>query len=116
MSPVAYSQYYQMEEGILGDWHPPIMAAHWQLCQWICSYVTGEKTTGEGLLWTSWMLIMWGGLCLIIQSNKSFWQNKGKSQKSWGIVVIAIFCVAWFLLDCFNEPRIIVKDTGMLAA
>jgi len=115
INPDTYNQYCQMEIGIIGDWHPPIMLATWKLFRWLYFIATGETIRGEGFLYVSWTLLLWGGLFLILRSNPSFWHNKGKFQKPWWVVAGIIFVLMWLSLDLFDKPHIITKDTGMLA-
>jgi len=115
--PTGYAQFYQMEEGIIGDWHPPIMVATWQLCRSTYFFMTGGKEcTGDGILYVLWTSMIWTGVLLVLLSGKSFWKNQGHSQKSWMVVLLVAVFLPWSLIDFFSSYlRFVAKDTGMIA-
>jgi len=117
VDPDTYNQYCQMEVGIIGDWHPPIMVATWQLCRWAYCGLTGETIRGEGFLYVAWTFLMAGGLLLILRSHQPFWQNKGEHQKSWWGVGVVVCFLLWLFFEFVGEPlHIIRKDVGLLAS
>ena len=116
VGPSGYAQFYQMKEGIIGDWHPPIMAATWQLCQATGSYITGQPSPGDGMIYVLWTAMIWAGLLLILLSGRSFWKNKDHSQKKWITVFLLAIVLLYMPIDFFDELRNIAKDTGMVAA
>ena len=111
-----HTQFHQMEIGKVGDAHPPIMATSFQFCRWAYFRMTGEQTTGQSLLYVAWAFLLWGGVLLMLLSNQPFWKNRENSQKPYWIVGVLLFLLLWSMLDLSDEPRIIMKDTGMLAA
>ena len=115
--PTGYAQFYQMEEGIIGDWHPPIMVVTWQFCRSVYYFMMGKECTGDGMLYVLWTSMIWTGMLLVLLSGKSFWKNQGRSQKSWMVVLSIVILLPWSLIDLFGfYLRYVAKDTGMIAA
>jgi hypothetical protein len=114
--PDAYSQLWQIETGVISDWHPPIMAATWRWMREAHITMTGSPTTGAGMIYLFFTALVWSGLLLILRSGKSFWNNKGTAQKTWLLVVLSIIFLLWSFLDIFDDLRNIIKDAGLLGS
>jgi hypothetical protein len=116
MPPDPVAQFLQAENGIIGDWHPPVMAATWQIVRSAVHTLTGEWVIGNEIMWLFYITLVWFGFLLILSSARTFWQNQGTSQKSYLVVFITAAMLLWMSFDVLLKCRDLLKDVGFLGS
>ena len=80
IDPDPFTQFCQSRIGIIGDWHPPLMAAVWGCLQSGLTAITGVDAPARDarLIWYLHSVLIWTGLFLCL--NSQFWKNQKRNE------------------------------------
>ncbi|MDR0520480.1 MAG: hypothetical protein LBH00_01355 [Planctomycetaceae bacterium] len=113
IDPDPFTQFSQVQIGITGNWHPPVMAAVWGILLDLLARcrITDPAVTIYSL-WFVHAFFVWIGLLLCINCLPGFWRNK---RPVWMQIVI-LFLLLWICLTLFTVAQALGKDIGFLGS
>lgn len=97
----------QAEQGLIGDWHPPIFTGTWKLLL----ALTGSPCGACNLLYVLQFSGLFVALFFLMLPRHPFWKNTDRYRKSWFAVLllaVLLLCLGYCVLRHFTPE--IAKD------